>query len=134
MKRFMLLMLLSASAVTVAQAQTFSNTGSGTNHINMEDEQEAGPSKKEASNIVYENPSIDQTSMDVQENTLSFLNLPENSMTLHITDANGNELITKKLTKKNSTADITRLKKGMHFVTITSDNTDNRKSFTLNRN
>lgn len=137
MKRFTLIFAMLTATVAV-YGQTYSNTGSGVNKIDTkaEEEEASGPSRSDAvTKIVYTSPySMDYTTMDVQDNKIQFNNLPDIAMTLHITDANGNELISRRLSKKSAIADISRLKSGMHFVTIISDNSNTRKVFTLNRN
>jgi hypothetical protein len=90
----------------------------------------AAPSK-----IVYASPySLDYTTMTVDGNNLSFENLPQQgSLTLYITDSKGNEMMSQKLYSKRNTTNIARLKDGMYFVTLISENTTARKSFTLSK-
>jgi len=137
MKRFTLLLVFVIAGLSAANAQNFTNTGSGVNQIDKDDEREnAGPAKSDpAPKVIYSDPySMEHITMEQEENAIRFDNLPDIAMTLHITDGNGNEVLTKKLSKKNGTADVKRLRKGIHFVTLMSDNTNSRKSFTLNRN
>ena len=137
MKRSYLIFALLIAGNT-AFAQNYTNTGSGVNKVDIKDDEEetSGPSRSDAvTKVVYASPySMDYMTMDVQDNKLQFNNVPDISMTLHITDANGNELVNRRMTKRSAMADISRLKAGMHFVTIISDNSNTRKVFTLNRN
>ena len=136
MKRSYLIFALLIAGNT-AFAQNYTNTGSGVNKVDIKDDEETtGPSRSDAvTKVVYANPySMDYMTMDVQDNKLQFNNVPDISMTLHITDANGNELVNRRMTRRSAMADISRLKAGMHFVTIISDNSNTRKVFTLNRN
>lgn len=137
MKRSTLLLVFVIAGFSAANAQNFVNTGSGVNQVDKDDEREnAGPAKSEPSpKVIYSDPySMEHITMEEEENAIRFDNLPDIAMTLHITDGNGNEVITKKLSKKTGGANVKGLKKGIHFVTLTSDNTNNRKTFTLNRN
>jgi len=138
MKRLTLLAIFFAAYNAASAQNTFSNTGSGLNQLDMSDREEeaSGPAANTSSTtVVYADPySMEHTTMDISENTIQFNNLPKIGMIMHITDAKGNELITRKLSAKNNTANISHLKNGVHFVTLVTDNMSRRKSFMLNRN
>jgi len=137
MKRFTCLLIILAAGTVAAHAQNFVNTGSGVNTVDAREDQEAaGPARSEpAAKVIYADPySMEHITMQEEDNILHFENLPDMVMTMHITDGNGNEVLARSLSRKNNTARIKGLKKGIHFVTLMSDNTGIRKSFTLNRN
>lgn len=135
MKRFTLLFVFVVAGFS-ANAQNFTHTNSGVIKDTEDNQQQSGPAKSDpVVKVVYADPhSMEYITMDMQEDKIFFSNLPDMAITMHITDGNGNELFARKLSRKNNFADIKRLKKGLHFVTLLSDNTGSRKSFTLNRN
>ncbi|RYY30350.1 MAG: T9SS type A sorting domain-containing protein [Chitinophagaceae bacterium] len=116
-------------------AQAFNSTGSGNhtlapNDIDAAEETIAPPAPRVMSANL--NP-VEAILMEHEGSKLMFDQLPPvNSLTVHITDADGTELITRKLGAIRESVDIKKLKKGMHFVTIISENSATRKSFTLN--
>jgi hypothetical protein len=141
MKKLFILFLLTVG-INAAQAQpSIENTGSGVNQTTVSDDDNdadqnaAAAGKAEANRAAMANAiSMDYMTMNVQDNAVVFDNMPNlNSITVHITTANGDEVITKKITAKNNKVSISRLRKGVHFITLTTDNSDSRRSFTLNR-
>ena len=83
--------------------------------------------------IVYADPSsLENTLMTQVEKHIVFTQLPPaKSLMVRVTDANGNQVISKKISDKKNVVDISRLRKGMHFVTLISEQTNKKKSFTL---
>ncbi len=51
---------------------------------------------------------------------------------VHVTNASGREMFTRKLEGKSNAMDISTLSKGLYFITLINENTENRKAFTLN--
>ena len=128
MKRLFIL-LLSLLSFSEVQSQNIINTGSGTGQMPADDAEEtAAPARV----VVNDATSMEIASMHQEGHQIIFDQLPAiNSLTVHITDASGNEVISKKISAKKNVIDISRLKQGMHFVTLVSDRSDRRKSFTL---
>jgi hypothetical protein len=115
------------SGFATLNAQTYRNATA--------EETVSGPARAEsATNVIYADPyTFEYAEMTVENDQLHFVNLPSFAMTMHITDANGNELATRKISRKNNIVNVSKLKKGIHFVTLTADNSYSRKAFTLNR-
>jgi hypothetical protein len=84
------------------------------------------------SKVVFASPySLDYTTMNFSDNILGFENLPQQgNLSLFITDSKGNEMLSKKLSYKKNTTNISRLKNGIYFITLISES-GGRRSFTL---
>ena len=50
---------------------------------------------------------------------------------MYVTDAKGNELVSKMIDSKNNAVDIRRLRKGVFFATVIDDIHELRKSFVV---
>lgn len=127
-KAILAILLLIAASDTYAQKASGTDEGHGNG---------AGPSPTEETpaKLIYRNgPSIDYITMDVQKDFLLLDNVPNlNSIRLHITDAKGNERMSQKIETYSNKVNIARLPKGLYFVTIVSENSDNRKAFTFSK-
>jgi hypothetical protein len=137
MKIATLLLSTTLLGIGQAQAQGFTNTGYGVNTVSLADEAETTEPAKPApaAKIVYITPqSMEPVTMNDDGGSISFQNLPRIAMTMHVTDERGNEIMRHSVSAKHNIVQLKKLGKGMHFVTLVSNNTDNRKGFTLNRN
>ena len=83
---------------------------------------------------VYSDNMLAQATMSVKENKAFFGNIDGISvLKVFVTDTEGEVVYSGSLNKKNNAINIKSLRKGLYFVTLLSEKTDHRKSFTLNR-
>jgi len=140
MKRFILLLLVTAVSNVGYSQSTFSNTGSGLNDISryMDDEDstaDEGVADDDEEDTETEHTimtSLEDVAMEATDSTVVFDNLPvKGSVPAHVTNAAGEELYTKAVSSKRPYFGIRRLPKGLYFVTLTYKN--QRKAFELHR-
>lgn len=133
MKRIILAALVIFGAASVQAQSNIHAQASTVKTVAVEDEEETDPEPaKPAAKALITAETIENASMTMEEGKIVFEHLPvSNDITLHITDEQGREVITKRVNGKRNSVDISRLRKGMHFVTLTSDSNGNRKTFTL---
>ncbi|XZF14156.1 T9SS type A sorting domain-containing protein [Chitinophagaceae bacterium MMS25-I14] len=71
--------------------------------------------------------------MQTKENIVYFTNIdPAARYQLHVTNDKGREMLQMKITAKYNGFDITKLSKGIYFVTLIDEENESRKAFTLN--
>jgi biopolymer transport protein ExbD len=96
------------------------------------------PSEKDATSadkkVVYvnSNDAMSYISLRVKDNLAYFDNLGENSLRVHVTNASGKEIVSRKIDTHSNAFDISAFSKGLYFVTLVNEDNDARKSFTLN--
>lgn len=98
------------------------------------------PSEKDASSstdkkVVYVNTNnaFAYVSLRVKDNLAYFDNIGDMSnLRVHVTNSNGRELVNQKINGRSNAFDISSLSKGLYFVTLINEESDARKSFTLN--
>lgn len=95
----------------------------------------ADPTSGNDKKLVYvnNNNALSFVSLHVKDNLAYFDNLGElNALKVHVTNAQGKELVSQSISTKYNAFDISRLPKGLYFVTLINENTESRKAFTLN--
>ena len=130
-KFFAGIFFLSFFSFASVQAQTFKNTGSGLNQvvIDKEDTSEENESEEVLSKESF---SLENIEMEKENHSLRFTSLPTNLLLkVYVTDAKGNELVSKMIDSKNNAVDIRRLRKGVFFATVIDDIHELRKSFVV---
>jgi hypothetical protein len=76
--------------------------------------------------------SLENIEMEKENHSLRFTSLPTNLLLkVYVTDAKGNELVSKMIDSKNNAVDIRRLRKGVFFATVIDDVHELRKSFVV---
>jgi hypothetical protein len=130
-KFFAGIFFLSIFGFASVHAQTFKNTGSGLNQvvIDKEDTSEENESEDVVSKEAF---SLENIEMEKENHSLRFTSLPTNLLLkVYVTDAKGNELVSKMIDSKNNAVDIRRLRKGVFFATVIDDVHELRKSFVV---
>jgi len=95
----------------------------------------ADPASGNDKKVVYvnNNNALSFVNLHVKDNLAFFDNLGDlNALKVHVTNAEGKELVSQSISTKYNAFDISRLPKGLYFVTLINENTDSRKAFTLN--
>lgn len=95
----------------------------------------ADPTSGNDKKVVYVNNTnaLFYINLRVKDNLAYFDNIGEAaSLKVHVTNAKGKEMISQSISIKYNAFDISRLPKGLYFVTLINENTDSRKAFTLN--
>jgi len=84
--------------------------------------------------VVYTNQDgMSFINMRVKDKWVFFDNIDGlGQIKVHVTNASGREMFTRKLEGKSNAMDISTLSKGLYFITLINENTENRKAFTLN--
>lgn len=127
MKSFMLICLLSTMTIA-AQAQSVNNK------IPVS-ETPATPviTGNTASKPVYAGQDgMSFINMRVKDNWAFFDNIDGLGLiNVHVTNASGREVLSRRISGKTNAVDVTALKKGLYFITLISENTENRKAFTI---
>ncbi|PZF74400.1 T9SS type A sorting domain-containing protein [Taibaiella soli] len=93
------------------------------------------PASANDKKLVYVNNTnaLSYVNLHVKDNLAFFDNLGDfNALKVHVTNADGKEVVNQTISTKYNAFDISRLAKGLYFVTLINENTDSRKAFTLN--
>lgn len=122
-------------AATAAHGQsTFSNTGSGLNDISRFIDPRDSISDD---NEIVVNPdaeaeaNLEKTTMEVTDEEVVFDHLPSRLVTAHITDADGELLLSKSVSNTENIIGIKRLTAGIFYITLIYK--DHRRGFTIER-
>jgi len=135
MKSLMLIALLAAGTIS-ANAQTVAYAHQTVNGKIPVSETPATPvvSGNSNSRVSYINQdAMSFINMRVKDQWAYFDNIDGlGVLKVHVTNASGREVLNRKLSDKTNAIDISRLTKGLYFITLISENTESRKAFTLN--
>ena len=128
-----ILLVLSASYGAEAQS-TFSNTGSGLNDItrfidprdSISDDNEI-VTRPDASAIA----DLNGATIEVTDDEVIFDGLPDRLVTVHLTDADGELLLSRSISNMKNTIGIKRLGAGVFYITLIYK--EDRRNFTIER-
>ena len=130
MKKFIIATTLFVATAVIANAQTLASAAP----IADLEKKEAttAPPAAPAPTIKYEAPTVQTATMNVESGYVYFTNMPERGdINMYLTDARGNIVNKKIINSRRSKVDISRLDKGVHFITLQSDYTGLKKTFML---
>ena len=135
MKSLMLIALLTAGTIA-ANAQTIARADQTVNGKIPVSETPAMPVVSGNNNntrVVYTQDAMSFINMRVKDQWAYFDNIDGlGVIKVHVTNVSGREVFSRKLADKANAIDISKLSKGLYFITLISENTENRKAFTLN--
>ena len=105
--------------VVNVNAQSFQNTGSGLNRVELDPEDEEDDTKSPGELAKSEGNYFEELQLLKSEQKLKFQQLPKDiELMMTATDAEGNIILQRKLNSKTSTINTQKWIKGFYFITV----------------
>lgn len=132
MKSFLIIFIYLIFATNV-HAQSFKNTGSGLNRVELDPEDEEDAVKTPGELAKSQGNFLEELQLLKSEQKLNFQQLPKDiELMMTATDAEGNIILQRKLNSKTSTINTQKWIKGFYFITVfKEEQPDMRKSFSI---
>lgn len=132
MKRFFIIFACLLFALNL-NAQSFKNTGSGLNRVELDPEDEDDDSKKPGELAKSEGNFLEELQLLKSEEKLTFQQLPKDvELMMTATDAEGNVILQRKLNNKTISINTQKWLKGFYFITVfDEEEPEMRKSFSI---
>lgn len=132
MNRLFIIFACLLFAVNV-NAQSFQNTGSGLNRVELDPEDEENAAKSPGEIAKSEGNFLEELQLLKTEQKLTFQQLPKDvELMMTATDAEGNLVIQRKLNNKTTAINTKKWMKGYYFITVyNEEQPEMRKSFSI---